>query len=169
MTRRKEREYIFQTIFRIEFNADTEMDEQVDLYMYDVAADMGYLSDNADDTDVAADDSEESEFDLEKICNEHSDIDYIRTVSKDIVSKQEMIDDVIRKYCEGWSVEHMGKAELAILRLAIYEMKFVDDVPYGVAINEAVNLAKSYGDDKAPSFINGVLAKLPDNPDEWEI
>jgi N utilization substance protein B len=169
MTRRKEREYIFQTIFRIEFNADAEMDEQVDLYMYDVAADMGYLSDNADDTDVAADDSEDSEFNLEQVCSVHSDIDYIRTVSKDIVSKQEMIDDVIRKYCEGWSVEHMGKAELAILRLAIYEMKFVDDVPYGVAINEAVNLAKSYGDDKAPSFINGVLAKIPDNPDEWEI
>ncbi len=165
MTRRKEREYIFQTIFRIEFNADAEMDEQVDLYMYDVAADMGYVPEDAADED----DSTESVFDIEKVCSEHSDIDYIRTVSKDIVSKQEMIDDVIRKYCEGWSVEHMGKAELAILRLAIYEMKYADDVPYGVAINEAVNLAKSYGDDKAPSFINGVLAKLPDNPDEWEI
>ena len=161
MTRRKEREYIFQTIFRIEFNADTEMDEQVDLYMYDVAADMGYVTENADDS---ADDG----FDLEGICGEHSDISFIRTVSKDIVSKQEMIDNVIRKYCEGWSVEHMGKAELAILRLAIYEMKYADDVPYGVAINEAVNLAKSYGDDKAPSFINGVLAKIPENPDNWE-
>ena len=62
---------------------------------------------------------------------------------------------------EGWPVDRIGKAELAIMRLAVYEMLYDDDIPVNVAINEAVELAKSYGsDDNAASFVNGVLAKL---------
>ena len=54
----------------------------------------------------------------------------------------------------------MGKVELTILRLAVYEMKYEEDIPTGVAINEAVELAKKYGTDDSPAFINGVLAKI---------
>ena len=54
----------------------------------------------------------------------------------------------------------MGKVDLAILRLAVYEMKKDEDIPVSVAINEAVELAKKFGQDESPSFINGVLAKL---------
>ena len=54
----------------------------------------------------------------------------------------------------------MGKAELTILRLAVYEMKYDEDIPVGVAINEAVELAKKFGSEEAPAFVNGILAKL---------
>jgi len=54
----------------------------------------------------------------------------------------------------------MGKVDLTLIRLAVYEMKYDEDVPVGVAINEAVELAKKYGTDESPAFINGVLAKL---------
>ena len=61
---------------------------------------------------------------------------------------------------ENWSVERMGKVELTILRLAIFEMKFDDEVPVNVAINEAVELAKKFGQDNSGAFVNGILAKF---------
>ena len=70
------------------------------------------------------------------------------------------IDEKINSVSEGWPVNRLGKAELAIMRLAVYEMLYDEDIPVNVAINEAVELAKNYGGDNAPSFVNGVLAKL---------
>ena len=61
---------------------------------------------------------------------------------------------------KGWKTGRMGKAELAILRLAVYELKYDEDVPVKVAINEAVELAKKFGGDESPAFVNGILAKL---------
>ena len=60
----------------------------------------------------------------------------------------------------GWKTSRMNKVDLSILRLAVYEMKYDEDVPVGVAINEAVELAKKYSGDEGPAFINGVLARL---------
>ena len=72
----------------------------------------------------------------------------------------EEIDSMINEKAKGWSTGRMGKVDLAIIRLAVYEMKFDDTVPEGVAINEAVELAKMYGQDESAGFINGVLAKF---------
>jgi N utilization substance protein B len=71
-----------------------------------------------------------------------------------------MIDVIIDERSTGWKTSRMGKVELTILRLAVYEMLFDEDVPVTVAINEAVELAKKYGGDDTPAFINGVLAKV---------
>lgn len=70
------------------------------------------------------------------------------------------LDKKIDSVSEGWRVGRMGKAELTILRLALYEMLYDDEVPVKVAINEAVDLAKEFCSDETPAFINGVLAKL---------
>ena len=70
------------------------------------------------------------------------------------------IDAKINEVAKGWKTDRMGKAELAILRLAVYEMQYDEDVPVKVAINEAVELAKKFGGDESPSFVNGILAKL---------
>ena len=70
------------------------------------------------------------------------------------------IDEKINQVAKGWKTQRMGKAELAILRLAVYEMMYDDTIPVKVAIDEAVNLAKKYGGDGSPSFVNGILAKL---------
>ncbi|MBS4194617.1 transcription antitermination factor NusB [Lederbergia citri] len=70
------------------------------------------------------------------------------------------IDQEINKHLENWSMDRLSKVDLNILRLAIYEMKFNEDVPENVAINEAVEIAKKFGDDKSGKFINGILSRV---------
>lgn len=70
------------------------------------------------------------------------------------------IDGIIGECAKGWTTERMSKVDLAILRLAVYEMNFSEEAPKSVAINEAVELAKKYSSDEAPSFINGILGKI---------
>ena len=69
-------------------------------------------------------------------------------------------DQMIGSGLKGWRLDRVGKVELAILRLAVYEICFDDDVPAGAAINEAVELAKKFGQDNAGQFVNGVLAQF---------
>lgn len=70
------------------------------------------------------------------------------------------INSKIEQSSKGWKLDRIAKAELAILRLAVYEAVYDDSVPVGVAVNEAVELAKAYGDDNAPAFVNGILGKI---------
>ena len=72
----------------------------------------------------------------------------------------EKIDEMLNEAATGWKVSRMGKVELTILRLAAYEIYFDEDVPTSVAINEAVEMAKEFGGDESPAFINGVLGKM---------
>lgn len=71
-----------------------------------------------------------------------------------------MIDKMINQKAKGWTTQRMGKVDLTILRLAVYEIVFDADVPTGVAINEAVELAKKFGMEESSGFVNGVLAKF---------
>ena len=91
---------------------------------------------------------------------ENKDTRYIQEKYGNILERIGELDAMVNQVAQGWQTSRMGKADLAIIRLAVYEMKFEEDVPEGVAINEAVELAKSYGTDDSPSFVNGVLAKL---------
>ena len=68
---------------------------------------------------------------------------------------------------KGWKTSRMGRVDLTILRLAVYEMKFDEDIPEKVAINEAVELSKKFGGDESPAFINGVLAKIAGKYDAY--
>ena len=131
MSRRELREYIFKLLFRIEFNSDEEMREQCDLFF--------------DDPDT--------EFDEE-------DTKYIRDKYDRVYARIEEIDRLIDEKAKGWKSDRMGKVELTIIRLAVYEILFDDDIPSGVAINEAVELAKKFGQDKSHGFVNAVLAKF---------
>ncbi|MFR1938138.1 MAG: transcription antitermination factor NusB [Lachnospira pectinoschiza] len=131
MTRSEMREHVFKLIFRVPFHDKNELREQIDYYFDDL-------------TDV----------------NE-KDYEYIKNKALLVCELSDDIDEKINLVSEGWPVDRIGKAELAIMRLAVYEMLYDDDIPVNVAINEAVELAKSYGsDDNAASFVNGVLAKL---------
>ena len=78
---------------------------------------------------------------------------------KAIIEKLPEIDAIIDGVAEGWKTNRMGKVELAIIRLATYEIKF-EDLPAGIAINEAVEMAKRYGGDNSGAFVNGILAKV---------
>ena len=86
--------------------------------------------------------------------------EYIIGVFHGVFDNIEEIDGIISKYSVGWSIKRITKIALAILRLAIYEIKFVDDIPVSVSINEAVELAKKFGQDDSSAFVNGVLGKL---------
>lgn len=70
------------------------------------------------------------------------------------------IDERISSRSKGWKLDRIAKAELALLRLAVYEALYDEDVPVGVAVNEAVELAKQYGEDNASVFVNGILGKI---------
>lgn len=82
--------------------------------------------------------------------------DIIYGVDKNI----DQIDEYIKKHVKGWRFDRISKVDLAILRLAVYELIWVDEIPYKVSINEAVELAKLYGSETSSSFINGILGSL---------
>lgn len=130
MSRREIREQIFKILFRIEFNQIEDMPEQLRLF-----------------------------FEQEEAMEE-KDQKEIREKYEKIADKLETIDGMLTEKADKWSVNRMGKVELTLLRLAVYEMEFDDNVPVSVAINEAVELAKKFGQDESPAFINGVLAKF---------
>ena len=130
MTRRTLRETIFRILFKYEFNSMDEMKEQIKYSINDV--------ENISEEDEA----------------------YIIDKTNKILSLINDIDEIIKDISDGWNIERIGKAELAILRLAIFEIKYDEDVPHKVAMNEAVELSKIYCNDEARRFVNGLLAKV---------
>lgn len=132
MKRRELREHVFQLLFRIEFHDGLEMPEQMKMFFEDI----------------------------EMIEIGEKDKAYIEKKYDDIISRLEEIDEIINGIAEGWKTNRMGKVDLTLIRLAVYEMKYDEEVPVSVAINEAVELAKKFGGDESPAFINGILAKL---------
>ena len=85
---------------------------------------------------------------------------YISAKYRKIVEKLDTIDSMLNEKAENWDTARMGKVDLTILRLAVYEITFDEEIPTGVAINEAVELAKKFGQDASSGFINGILAKF---------
>lgn len=128
---KRAREQIFKLIFRAEFYDKEELPEQEKLFFEDYELNM-----------------------------KPEDETYISEKSNKILEKLDEIDGMINQEAKGWTTERMGKIELTILRLAIYEIKFDEDVPAGVAINEAVEIAKKFGQEESAGFVNGVLAKF---------
>ena len=85
---------------------------------------------------------------------------FAESILKVVEENLEAIDVVIVENARGWSIERLPKVSLAVLRLAIGEIKFVDDVPAGVSVNEAVELMKKYGTEADASYVNGVLGTV---------
>ena len=108
---------------------------------------------------------EDSEEVMDLYCEQNGitksrDVRQIKERVSGILPHLEEIDAQIEKYSNGWKKNRLGKAELAILRLAVYEILWDEKVPSAVAANEAVNLCKNYAQEKAPTFVNGILAKV---------
>jgi N utilization substance protein B len=133
MSRRRDRKHAFQLVFQIEFHDTGEMDECMALFFQTLD-------------------------DIEKI-----DRDFVESEFKGVLNNKARIDALINQYSEGWSVERIAKADLAIIRLCVFELLLNPEIPRNVAINEAVELAKIYSSDEGPAFINGVLGKITAN------
>ena len=131
MNRTQLREQVFKLLFRVEFNPMEEMPEQEDLFT--TTSDIEFST---------------------------TDAEYIRNKHEKIAGKLPEIDDAINRATTGWNTGRMAKVDLTIIRLAVYEIKYDESVPTSVAINEAVELAKKYGQDGSSAFVNGVLAKF---------
>ena len=125
------REHVFVLLFESIFNSPDDMDGVADAYFEGLDSPM---------------DAEDSA--------------YIEARFRAVEEKLPEIDRLIDEHSTGWKIGRIGKVELSILRLALYELKYDEDIPDKVAINEAVELAKKYGQEHAGSFVNGVLAKF---------
>ena len=131
MTRREMREHAFKQLFLKEFYDSEEYKEQCQLYL------------------------EELEVELEE-----KDREELAEKAAAMYAKITELDEKINAAAKGWTTSRMAKVDVTILRLALYEILFEEDVPEKVAINEAVEIAKIYGGDESPAFINGILGKL---------
>lgn len=130
MLRSQVREEVFKLLFRYPFLEEGEMDEQI-------------------------------AFSMEELDGKsESNLNYIKNKVQAIIDQKEKIDLKIADNCEGWNIERIGKAELAIMRIAVYEIMFEDDISDSVAINEAVELTKRYCNNEAKGFVNAVLGKV---------
>lgn len=108
-------------------------------------------------------DNPQNIYDTAKEVREFQDNDYVRTLFFGVAEKHEMIDEKIGGCAKGWKTARMSRMILSILRLAVYEMLYTEDVPFNVAINEAIELTKEYAFDESPAFVNGVLNKVAEN------
>ncbi len=86
--------------------------------------------------------------------------DYTVELVEGVNGSRPRIDEILTQYAEGWDLDRMPDVDRAILRLALYELLWRDDVPDAVAIDEAVELAKSLSTDESPRFVNGVLGRI---------
>ena len=139
MSRREMREQVFKLLFRVEFNDENAMQQQKELFFED-----GTVAVSEDEDVMVADNFKEE----------------IAAKYEKVAEKIAQIDEMINEKAEGWKTGRMGKVDLTILRLAVYEIVFDDTIPTQVAINEAVELAKKFGRDESAKFVNGVLAKF---------
>lgn len=130
MLRSQVREEVFKILFRLPFTDKTDMAEQIDFSMEELEGK-----------------SEEN-------------LTYIRNKVNAVLEQIDIIDARISACCEGWNLNRIGKSEIAIMRIAVYEILFEEDVPNRVAINEAVELSKLYCDEDAKGFVNAVLGKV---------
>lgn len=146
MTRREMREHCFKMLFCADFYPAAELPAQMENYFL-----------------VPKEDEETDEGVLEILHDvdmEEKDCALLKERTGQIIRQIETLDEKINQVAEGWRTKRMGKVELTILRLAVYEMKYDEEIPQKVAINEAVELAKKFGGKDSPGFINGILAKL---------
>ena len=133
MKRTEQRESIFLLLYQKDFHTAEELDAQIDMHFDSIS---------------------------EGIKVKDSDRKYITDKLKKIIENSEEIDKKIDEATEGWTLKRIGKVELAILRLAYYEIVNDEEVPDKVAIDEAVKIKKKYGSDDSYKFVNGVLAKI---------
>lgn len=104
--------------------------------------------------------ADQKKYFFEEVPLKDSERDELRTKADNILKNLEKIDESLNEKVTGWKTDRLGKVELTILRLAVYEILYDDAVPTSVAINEAVELAKKFGQDSSSAFVNGVLAKF---------
>jgi N utilization substance protein B len=138
MSRRRAREIALQVLYSIDANADV-----------DPAAALGFYFDR-----FAAEEREEDAADTEVGPVDQS---FVETLVREVSERRAEIDDLLGQLSRNWRIERIARVERTILRMALYELKFRDDIPARVTLNEAIELAKRFGSADASAFVNGLL------------
>jgi len=153
MSRRKAREIVLCLVFEKEYQRDLKCEK-----LYN---DLFENGDMAGIYNSFIDNEEKENKKSIKSINE-ADEKYIKNTFLGIFENIENIDDIISSSSIGWEYSRISKISMALLRIAVYEILYADDVPTAIAINEAVELAKTYGTDESYQFVNGILGKIYD-------
>lgn len=149
MSRRLAREVVLQSLFQIDFN-ECEAEQALN----------SSLAEHAEFAVLADAENVPEELKAKKVACQGAK-DYAEAVLKGVLANMEAVDEKLSQYAVDWAVDRMPAADRNILRIAVYEMFFSDEIIVpGVAINEAVEISKLYGSEDAPRFINGVLGKM---------
>jgi N utilization substance protein B len=109
--------------------------------------------------------TEENSSEIFAISTENREIpedEYIKTAYFGVCENKEEIDELIGAHSNGWKTHRLTRLSRSVMRLAVYEMLFCEDIPYSVSINEAVELTKKFDDPKAKAFVNGDLNSVKD-------
>lgn len=113
--------------------------------------------DGADISDILSANAEVGEIETDEFCEK---------LISGVTDNKDEIDAVMEKHLKNWKKERVSKTALTVLRLAVYEMRFCDDVDDGVAISQGVELMKKYDDEKGASFVNGILGSVSRDKNE---
>lgn len=163
MSRKTARKHILNIVFQAEFDVDSAIEQITAAY------DEEYKT-TEDITDEKVTEDQLLEMDEDKISRlrtiQKKDRQFILNEARGIIDNKAKIDETISSGLENWEIDRLSKVDLSILRIAVYEILFADDIPDAVAANEAVQLAKRFSEDKAPKFINGVLGNVIKNRKE---
>ena len=89
-----------------------------------------------------------------------SDKIFLENLTYGVRARQQELDEIVAQYAQGWALNRLAKVDLTILRMAVYEMLYMPEIPVGATVNEAVELAKRFGEEKSPGFINGILGSV---------
>ena len=129
MSRRSSRKHTFALVFQLGFYTEIDVEETINKYL--------------------------EQMEVEKVSEE--DRDFIYAEFSGTHQNLDKIDALISENLKGWTLDRLNKVDMAILRLAVYEMLFAEDIPKSVSVNEAIEICKIYSSDDTPGFINGVL------------
>lgn len=136
MNRREMREKALQTLFQLETNEDLAIKDAIQTAL------LG-----------EEDEVEDAIFEVPT---------YLEVLVSGVQANQAEIDEKIKAHLENWSMNRLAKVDLIIMRIAIFEICYIDNVPNRVALNEAIEVTKRYSDEKSRKFVNGLLAKVVD-------
>lgn len=109
--------------------------------------------------EMGGDGGEDTRLGLLEVSPEENEADFMNRLTEGVQTHAEELDAALKPYLRGWTIERLTRVDLAILRVAVYELMFTE-TPEGVVVNEAVELANQYSTDKAGAFVNGVLGNL---------
>ncbi|AUN15378.1 transcription antitermination factor NusB [Paraclostridium sordellii] len=152
------REYMMKFIYQIDINKEggEDINSQLENFLND---NFEYIKNRYEELKLQFSDEADVELNESQL-DEIIDRKYLNEMVKNFELNKSTMDELISKYAKNWTINRMAKVDLAILRLAVCEILYVPNIPTKVSINEAIELAKLYCDDKSPKFINGILGSV---------